>query len=185
MNKKSLTIPFVVALVGVLLMIITMFLPYLSATDEMKSLITIAGDSAISSDSSLTANDLLDISMVEYAGMAIGEGESFGGSEEAIICLAVVIVIAVFTLLTALFTLLKKPIVIIVFDVLALLVYLLQGLVFKESGAVGTGAYNFGFGYYVFFAAVAVTLAGAIWLLVVKVSNKKAAKMMQYSQINQ
>ena len=175
-NSKKLLIPFIATLVGALLIVLTLFLPYVSATDETRKGLEAMSEMSISEDGSITAGDMIDISMVKFANLYIQMGNAGFGDEESVpIYVGMIALIGVFGLIAAVFALLKKPIVVIVFDVLALGVFVLQNWDYAEREIVGE-AYAWGIAYYVFFAAVIITLAAAIWLLVTKVQIKKAAR---------
>ena len=58
--NKRLTIPFVVTLIGVLLIIVSLFLPYMTAVGEMAEYIENNPDRIEIKDLNLTASDLAD-----------------------------------------------------------------------------------------------------------------------------
>ena len=177
-NSKKLLIPFIATLVGALLIVLTLFLPYASAADETRQGLEMMSSMPVSKDSGITAGDMIDISMVEFASLYIDIGDAGSGDEESVpIYVGMIALIGVFGLLAAVFALFKKPIAVIIFDILALAVFLLQNWDYTEREVIGE-AYNWGAAYYVFFVAAIITFVAAIWLLVTKKQIKKAAQVV-------
>ena len=72
------------------------------------------------------------------------------------------------------FAFLKKPVAVIIFNILSFGVFNLQNWDYTDRGVIPSSSYDWGAGYYIFYVAAFVTLAGAIWLLVNKILAKKA-----------
>jgi len=112
------------------------------------------------------AHELVGISMFEFAGI-------YSRLDGYFICTAIVYIIAGCSLLTLLFVVKKKPIAAIVSDLLALLICLAQRWDYIDRGVVPSSNYEWGAAYYLFFVAVALVFFGSVWMLVVRVLNKR------------
>lgn len=139
-------------LICVLVMIITLFLPYASATERWW------GEEA-----------QRDMSMAEFLIYFLGDNS--GWSDMYIPVMVVMGTMGLFLLLMLLFVLIKKPIPIIVFDVLLAGVFMLHNWIYTKTRIIGYG-YEFSIAYYLFFALIVLTLAGAIWMIVARAVNK-------------
>ncbi len=176
--KNRQLIPFIIALVAALFMVVSIFLPYSSATETHAETIKENPDVIVYKDPDITSGELLDISMFEYARIyALLSEDLYGNAAVGFFYVAMVGLIGGFALLNLLFVSLKKPIPGIVFSVLAFAVFLLQNWDYTDRGVVPSRSYEWGIGYYVFFAVAVIALAGNIWMLVEKILLKKQAKL--------
>lgn len=171
-KKPGLTLPFVVSLLGVLLMASAIFFPYISATGDLDEYIEAFPGSIQIESEGLTASDLRDIPIFSVHTLVEGaynetEGEGFN---------IIAIVFYVVWALTALFVILKKPIPAIVFEVLACGIFFFLRYVMIADNFVGEDRYAWGIGYYIMIIAALVTFVGVIWMLVTKISLKRQAK---------
>ena len=57
-NSKKLLIPFIATLVGALLIVLTLFLPYASATDETRQGLAMMSSMTVSEDGGITAGEV-------------------------------------------------------------------------------------------------------------------------------
>lgn len=172
-NKKAL-IPFIIALVGSILMAITLILPYSTAIDDHAEYINNHPDEIVYEELDIYAEDTMDISMVEYANIYGSMSEKlWGDSFTGTLYIALVVLIGGFSVLAVLFSILKKPIAVIIFDVLAYLVFCIQNWDYTDRGVVPSSGYDWGAGYYIFHAAAVITFVGAVWMLVNKIRMKK------------
>lgn len=175
--KTNKTIPFIVLLIGTLVMVISFFLPYASATREHREYLEAYADGDYFAEIHMSNKEAVGISLAEYF-----RGYQYAAKTDfmktvAIICMVMIIVTAVFTLLCLLFTCFKKPIPVLIFDCLNLGAFYLLSWDFKDRGVIGNSDYHWGIAYYLYYIAIAVTAAGAIWLLVVKINEKKEKKI--------
>lgn len=174
MKKHMSHLPVVVALVGAVLMAISIFLPYSSATKEYAENLNAYPDVVIYEDLDMTAKDIVDMSMVEYATVYSELSEElWGDASNGAIYVTLVVLIGGFALLTALFAALKKPIATAIFGLLSFGVFSLQNVDYTDRGVVPSSSYEWGFGYYLFFIAIALVVVGSIWMLVSKIRNKR------------
>ena len=116
--KNNLFIPFIIALIGTLLMVATVFLPYATAIDDHAENIKDNPDAVVYEELDMTAQDMMHISMVEYANVYSNLADQlFGDSSYGVFFVVLVALIGGFALLAALFAFLKKPIAIIIFNI--------------------------------------------------------------------
>lgn len=172
-NIKKM-IPFIATLIGAVLMAAAIFMPYSKAIGNHAERIEDDPDAVVYEDPDITAGELLNVSMFEYAKLYLTVGEDmWDNSFPVILYTSLVALIGLFALLAVLFTLLKKPVRVIVFDILAFIVFVIQNWDYSDRGVVPSRKYDWGAGYYVFFVAAAVVFIGAILM---KISQSKAKK---------
>ena len=170
LNKK-LKLPFIVALIGVLVLVIGMFLPYMTAVGELAEYIEKYPDSIEIEEFDMTASDLKDVPMMSMGRIAA----SAYNDEEGILFNVIVIVFAFLSVLTALFVILKKTIVAMIFELITYGSFAVLNLATKAD-FFGADKYAWGIGYYAIVIAFVIVFAGAIWMLAKKISAKKELK---------
>ena len=176
LNEK-LKLPFTVALIGVLILVIGMFLPYITAVGEMGEYIEKYPDRIEIKDLELTAGDLKDIPVISVSQIITG----IYGEDDGTIANIIVMVFGGFFALTALFVILKKPIAIMIFDLLAYGVFAFLSAYMKED-FIDPDKYAWGIGYTVIRAAIAVVFVAAVWMLVKKIIVKRELKAMSIAE---
>ena len=169
--NKNLKLPFIVALIGVLVMIVGMFLPYMTAVGEMEEYIEKNPDRIEIEDFDLTAGDLKDIPIITVSKLITGAY----GEDDGAIATVMVLTFGGFLSLTALFLILKKPIAMIIFDLLCGGTFVFLNSLMKED-FINPDKYAWGIGYYAIVISIVFVIAGAIWMLVNKIVAKKEQK---------
>ena len=183
-KKDTLLIPFILALAGSLIMVISIFLPYATATEEQAERFETYPDTVIVEELGLTAKDMVNISMFTYARVYVTISEEAWGEPVSGIFYAVIVgVIALFSGLALLFSILKKPIPIMIFDIIATVIFIFQCQDYTGRGVIPSDSYNWGIAYYIFFIAAVVVLASSVWMLVGKIKAKKQANTDDSSTI--
>lgn len=163
-----------VALLGAILMIVSLFLPYGSAKEEQAKRFERYPDVIIYEEANMTAKDMIDVSMVEYAKVYAIMGEELWGTAFAGYFYAgLVAVIGVLSLITLLLASKQKPIGSGVFAILSAVVFHMQNWDYSDRGVIPGSTYEWGIAYYLFYAAAAMVLVGAVWM---KVENRKRKK---------
>lgn len=170
LNEK-LKLPFVVVLIGVLILIVGMFLPYMTAVGELAEYIEKYPDNIEIEEFDMTASDLKDIPMMLMGRIAA----SAYNEEEGILFNIIVIVFASLSALTALLVILKKPIAVMIFELIAFGSFTILNMATKAD-FFGADKYAWGIGYYAIVIAFVIVFAGAIWMLVKKIAAKKELK---------
>lgn len=165
LNEK-LVLPFIVALIGVLVMIAAMFLPYMNAQGKLAKYIEL-WDSVELEEESISASPSV-VSVKEVITAIYGEDD---GEIAEIIVLVFGGLIAV----TALFVFFKKPVAIMIFDLLAFGSFSFLNFAMRED-FIDPDKYAWGISYYIIQIAIAVVFIAAIWMLVKKVVVKRELK---------
>lgn len=145
MNKKSLAGPRALTIIGAIVMLVSLALPYATSSDDTMTAFTIADRWK---------------ELQRIANMSIGVSE---------LILTMIIGVAVFAVFALIFAIAAKGIPTLVFAIIATLAYVYFNLSFTPSGP-----YSFGFGIYLFYIAAVAVIAGSIWMIVVKRGNKNA-----------
>ena len=169
--NKRLKLPFVVVLIGVLILIAGMFLPHMTATGELAEYIEKYPDRIEIEEFDMTASDLKNIPMVLMGRIAA----SAYNEEEGILFNVIVIVFASLSALTALFVILKKPIAVMIFELITCGSFAVLNLA-TTADFFSADKYARGIGYYAIVLAFVIVFAGAIWMLVKKIAAKKELK---------
>lgn len=149
--KKNTKTPMLAALLCVALLIVSIFLPYMTAEADYREVVE-----AMEQDTSLSLMDFAKIykernedSFAKILGILTGLG-----------------------LTSALFAVCRKPILVMIMDILTTAWAVMIRMIFSDS-AYG---YEFGIGSAVIFVACAGLMVSAIWMLVAKTKTKKAAR---------
>ncbi len=169
-------VPMAIALCGVIMLITAFFLPYAAANSEYGEWLSNNSDSMYAEEIGMTNGEAIGISPLEFLRLYIYGASNLSGNNQAIsiICIVMIGLIAGFTLFCTLFAVLRKPIPMIVFDILTFVVLLLMNFDFKDRGVISSGSrYDWGLAYYFYFIGIAITLVGAIWLIITKNKIKK------------
>ena len=156
--KKNTKTPMLAALLCVVLLIVSIFLPYMTAEAEYRELVA-----AMEQDTSL--------SLMDFAKIYKEQNEDY--------LVKILGILAGLGLLSALFAVCRKPILVMLTDILTTAWAVMIRMVFSGS-AYG---YEFGIGSAMIFVACAGVMVSAIWMLVAKIKTKKAAKRAQRKRL--
>ncbi|MFR2443639.1 MAG: hypothetical protein ACLUFB_08920 [Ruminococcus sp.] len=174
-KEKMSLLSFGTSLVGVLMIVISFFLPFASATAEYGEKLERYSDSVMVEKLNWTGGDLKALSLLKFARLYSSQfSESVGA--DRIICMidvTLICIIALFSLLTLLFVVLKKPIPTIVFHVLNFVIFRALAFDLKDRNVVGGNNYHWGAGYVLYHIGFLVGIAGAVWFLVRKIKQKR------------
>ena len=171
LNKK-LILPFIVALIGVVVMIVAMFLPYMNAQGKLAQYIELL-DSVELEEENISATPSV-VSVKEIITTIYGE-------DDGKIAKIIILVFGGFVALTALFVFFKKPIAIMIFDLLSFGSFSFLNYAMTED-FIDPDKYAWGIGYYVITLAFVAVFACAIWMLVKKIIAKKEIKAQAITQ---
>ena len=175
---KKLLIPFIIALVGAVLVMLCLFLPYASATEKVAAELDASPNAIINEDLGISAANMKNVSTIEFTEIYSKLSYSLFGGGDGYFYIGMTVAIGVFGLLCTLFTLLKKATPIIVFSFLNLLIVAFQHYDYYLRGVIGNEIYDWGIAVYLFYIAAALSLIGAIWMLVVKIKLKRQNKIL-------
>lgn len=172
-NKKE-KILFITTLVGIFLMIISLFLPYSTAIGNHRKSIADNPDRVVYDELNMTADDIMNISMVKYAWIYSNMSEElWGNSGNGIFYVVLVILMLGFSLLSLMFTIKKKTVKVIVFNVLAFVVFSIENSDFSMRHVVPGDYYAHGIAYYTFYVAAIIVLCSAIFTILTKNRSKQ------------
>ena len=155
-KTKRMLYPWLVMLVGAVLLLITLLLPYASSTKEHK--------------------EMPNVSLVEYVRIYATAASYDGYKDAAVATVVIIVIFAVLSLLTMLLSVLKKTIGVIVFDFLALISFHLIHFDFADRGVLPSNWYNWGIASCLGYIAGIAVIAGAVWMIVVR---RKAKRIQQ------
>ena len=168
-SSSQILLPMILAILGSIIMCAVIFLPYATATDEYAQWIDAFSDVVIYEKNEMTASDLKDVSMVEFADVYSSNSmEIWGNQGNGTMYVVLVALIGGFSLLGVLFASIKKPVALIMMIVLAFVTFLIQNWDYSDRGVIPGLNYEWGFGYYVFYAATAAAFIASIWMIVIK-----------------
>lgn len=187
-KKVNLLIPFIVAIVGAAMLIVTLFMPFASATEEHEKYLQ-DSDKMYMEEIDMTNEDAVNISLLEYIRIYATTAElGISGDtviarvviiDSAIVCVVIIALFIVFAVLTVLFSSLKRPIPIIVFDILSFGVFYLIKWDFEDRGALPNRNYDWGIASVFCYIGIVIAFAGAVWLLVMQIKSKKEIKTVE------
>ncbi len=171
--KNSSFIPYLISVLGVIIIIGAFFLPYASATDSYKERLERQPDGIFAQEFNMTNEDVVNMSLFEYLRMysaAIGIDDY---QDYAIIYTVVIGLMAVSSLLTLIFVILRKPIAFLIFNCISFGVFCLINWDFNDRGIVPNNRYDFGAAYYLYYIGAILLFVGAIWFIITKAKEKK------------
>ncbi len=180
MNKtKLMRYPVLITIIGAVLMLLMLFLPYASATDDYEERLMKYEDEMYVKEIGMTNADAVDISLFEFERIYVEAARQGLNKEISITCIVVISIFVVFVLQTLLMSFLKKPIAIVIFDLLTMIVFKLICFDFEDRGVIQSSSYHWGIVYYLVYVIGVIIFAGAIWLFIEKRKAKTIGKAEQ------
>lgn len=177
--KQQLKVPFLVTLIATLLILVSVFLPYMSASKTYADQLDLYGDMVAYSGTDIKVKDLKDVSLMEFAEIANAMDKISSSSSLEGVAIVVYAIMAL-SIAAVLFACFKKPIAVIIFTLLAYGASAIIELGITESGALSTSVYDFGIAHTLIPLAVLASIVGSIWMIVVKNKAKKAQAPVVY-----
>lgn len=178
-NSERIKIPFLITLIGSVLLLVMILLPYASAKDDYKEYLKSEPKNYYVSEIKMTNASAVNISMLEYCRIYAETARQGIYKEVSIICIVLISLFTFLSLLTLLMSLLKKAIGIIIFDLLALAIFWLIHFDYADRGVLPTNSYGWGIANYLTYIAGIAIAMGAVWLFVEKRKFKHLAKNQQ------
>ncbi len=170
---KQFLIPFVAVLIGTQMLVITLFMPFASATGDFKERLQEHSDEMYEEELDMTCGDVVNISLFEFGKIYYAAADAGVAESVSLSCVVIISAFAVMVVLTLLFAVFKKAMPIIIFDLLAFGVFSLIKWDFEDRGVLPSSNYDWGIARYIFYVGSVIAIVGAIALLVVKIKNKK------------
>lgn len=171
----GIRLPALVALFAALMMLFSLLLPYATATGEYAEALEEYSDTVINPEWEMTGKDMQSLSLLSLTLNLNDHYQSVQDEMAGVILIVLLALCGLFCLLTILFPLVDRAILTIVFALLSFGPFYLLSMIMEQDWSVGAegASYALGVGYYLFYAAVVVTVGGAIWLLIEKHKEKK------------
>lgn len=167
-------------LIGSLLLITTLIVPFASAIEDYKEYLQENPDGIYLEELDMTNEEAIHISLFEFGKIYTKIAEldiSRNSRVNSIITLVLIIAFAIFAILTTLFSALKKPIAAILFNLFSLILFRLIVVDFDDKGVILRNGYGWGIAQYFCYIGVSVVFLGAICMLITKINLKKKLKI--------
>lgn len=171
-RKNALFVPFLVTLIASFIVVATFFLPLASANSEYKEHLEEYAQEVDIEKIGLSNEDIMHLSMYDFGKIYWAIYDTIDKAL-GVIAVAFIAATGIMSLITLLFTLCKKPIAVIIFNILTFIAYYMITWDFKDRGVMPNNRYDWGIAYYLYFIGIAVVFAGAIWMLVAKIQQKR------------
>lgn len=178
-KKVNLLIPFIVAIVGAIMLVVTLFLPFASATDGYEEYLQEYSNEKYVDEIDMANKDAVNLSLFEYIRIYAAAAKLGISEDTAVACVVIIALFAVFAVLTVLFAVLKRPIPIIIFDILSFGVFYLIKWDFEDRGVLPSRNYDLGIASAFCYIGIVITFVGAVWLLIRKIKSKKELKQYE------
>jgi hypothetical protein len=172
MNEKNLKrIPEMMTVIGGILLLIMILLPFTSADKEYEEYLLKYKDNMYLEEINMTNEDVVNISLVEYWRIYL-EAYNQGINEDvSITCMILIGLYVGMSLITLLISLDKKLKGIIVFDLLTMGIFQIIRCDMEDRGVVGY-SYEWGIASYLTYVIGIIILVGAIWMIIMKKKEK-------------
>lgn len=181
--KQKTIFPFIVTLVGALVMAACVFLPYSTATAERAEWIDNYHDTVVMEEMDLTAADMKNVSLVKYAHIYYTMSEEYWhDSTIGIFYIVLVAMVGGGALIAALFASARKPFWSLLFGALSTGVFQLLNYDFTDRGVIPSDSYDWGIAHTIFPIAATVAMLGASWLLIQKIIVNRKIKAAPVNQ---
>ena len=174
-HGHALRLPFLVTLAAAFIVVASFFLPLATANEEHAEYLQKYAEKFSVPEIEMTNEDVIHISMYEYFRM-YGVIYSTVNQTLGTVLMVIIGAAGILSLVTVLFVLFKKPIVVFIFNALTLGAYYLMVWDFKDRGVMPNNNYDWGIAYYLYYIGIAAVFAGAVWLLIAKVKQKRKTK---------
>jgi len=181
MKNKNVLYPALATIVGALLLLITLILPFASANEDYTERLMSYPDSVYSEEADMTNKDAVNISLIEFIKIDSAAIESGISEGTAIANMVVIIAFIVFATLTLLFSILKKSIPALISDIISFAVMQLIKFDFEDRGVIPSSSYEWGIAHFVCYIGIAIVAVGAVLLLIAKIKNKRSTKTSEQS----
>ena len=168
-EKNKLFIPYVITLIGTIMMILLLVLPFTTATDEYAERLDRFADTEVYKGLSLTCADVKNVSLVDYARIYVAVGENFWKNEYAgWIYAGLIAAIGLFSLIAVIKAIRKKPIGIIISKIFTVITVAIFYFVFIARHVVQNENYVWGVAHYCYYIIPIIIIVCSIWLFIKK-----------------
>lgn len=172
--KQQTWLPAIIALIGALLMIVSVFLPYSTAIGERREWLDKHPDVVVIEEMDLTAADMKNISMAQYAHMYNIMSEVYWHDPAVgVFYIVLVALVGGGALIAALFIWKRKPVGAIIFGALSYGAFSVMNFDFTDRGVIPSDTYDWGIAHTILPIAAMILALGAAWMIVKKIQIKK------------
>lgn len=180
MNKtKLMRYPMLITIIGSVLMLLMLLLPFASATDDYSERLMKYEDEMYVEEIEMTNAEAVDISLFEFLKIYVEAANQGMHKEISIACIVIISIFAGMSVFMLITSLCKKPIGIIIFDLLALGAFKITCFDFEDRGVIPSSSYDWGIVSWLVYVIGVIVFAGAVWLFIEKRKAKKLAKAEQ------
>ena len=174
-SRHTLRLPFLITLAAAIIVVAAFFLPLATANEEHLEYLEKYAEEFSVPEIEMTNGDVIHISMYEYFRMY---GVVYSTIDKTLGTVLMVLIgaVGILSLVTLLFALFKRPIAVIICNALTLGAYYLMTWDFKDRGVMPNSNYDWGMAYYLYYIGIAAVFAGAVWLLVARIQQKRQKK---------
>ncbi len=170
--KKKLPLPKFMVLLGSIILVLTLIVPFASANEDYKEYLEDYPNEKYGAELNMTNKEAINLSLVEYGKVYYEIYEMGIDQDICMVSLGTIAVFGVFAILTLLFSILKRSTSILICSSLALIVFRILKWDFMDRGVVPSSYYDSGIATYFCHIGVIVTIIGVIMLFITKVKEK-------------
>lgn len=171
--NKIPSIAYGTMIIGALLLLFTIFLPFSIATDEYEKELLRHPNWMFIEELNITYKGATNFSLLGYDAIymvALGKGIEKGIAGTCFVIISLYILFAIFTVVSSIKRKYKKA---IVFGVLSFLIFRLIMWDFEARGVIGSGDYDFGVAKVICYVGTAFMVLGAVLRLIYLNQNRK------------
>lgn len=168
-EKNKLFIPYVITLIGTIMMFLLLVLPFTTATDEYAERLDRFVDTEVYKGLSLTCADVKNVNLVDYARIYVAVGENLWKNEYAgWIYAGLIAAIGLFSLIAVIKAIRKKPIGIIISTIFTMITVAIFNWDLSARHVVQNENYVWGVAHYCYYIIPVIIIVGSIWLFIKK-----------------
>jgi len=165
-ESNKLLIPFAIMFLGAVLMVTVIFLPFASAKGEFREELLDIENKILLSELNMTNEDAVDMSLTEYFKVYLHTISEGPDDADLIATMSVIIVFAIFALVTMFMAWFIKPGLAILFNVLFFAIFKIIQFDFESRNVIPSRRYDWGVANYIIYIFALITIVGAIWFLI-------------------
>lgn len=170
-DKQS--IAFYGMLIGAVLMIAALFLPFGTAAGEYTEYLNRYPKRYLVEEMEMTNAEGIHISLIKFFRIYYTVAQLGVSREIGIACMVIISLFAFFAILTAICSVRKKPVPAIIFDILSFAVLQIVRWDFQDRGVIPSSRYDWGIASYIAYIGIVIVFAGAVMMLAEKKKQKK------------
>lgn len=164
--KRNMKYPVMITIIGSILLVLMLFLPFASAKGEYKEILKENSEKMYSE--TMTCGDAVNISLTEFIGIYSElEGDTASATK------TVIIIFVVLSGLTLIMSLCKKPAGIMLFAFSAMVAFMMIQFDFSDRGVMSGDRYGWSVVNFLTYIIAIGIFVGAVWLFIQKKKIKK------------